>query len=301
MEFAVNYSPLLADLVQADAVSVDRFKCPAWPGLIAEARKTRPVYIHFPLTIGNGNGLPLNEENSRTVDLEWLADLMESSGTPLINTHFTPQETAFPEIDPASRNPRDADRVVSAALRDLEPLIHRFGAERVTVENIININGWLTLAVLPEVIRRVLDESGCGFLLDLSHARLAAANLKIDPRPYIDELPVDRIKEIHITGIQTVHGELYDRLLAAGDPGRFAERFHAQPIDHLAMAAADWPELEWMAAQIHQNRWREPWVTAFEYGGVGGFWEIVCDRAVYLDQLPRMKTILEGSCSNIGN
>lgn len=305
MEFAVNYSPILAELVQEGKVCIDRFKCPAWPDLLAEARQVLPVYIHFPLTIGNGTGGPIDDEQKQPADLDRFAELLEQTGTPLVNTHFVPAAANYPGIDISSHSARDIERVLSNTLRDLEPLLKRFGPERVTIENIINEWGWLTMAVMPEVITRLLDESGCGFLFDLSHARLAARSLGLDERTYVSALPVDRIREIHITGLQLMAGDLYDRLMAAGNPGGFAGMMAGKWMDHLPMTDADWPVLEWMMAQLRAGQstgshWKMPWVIASEIGGVGGFWEQISNRAIYLDQVPRMAAIIHGNDNDPG-
>lgn len=292
MEFSVNYSPVLAELVRENLVRIDRFKCPAWPDLLEEARRTLPVYIHFPLQIGSGNGMPVDAERRAPVDLERMADLLEMSGTLLVNTHLMPAPIDYPSIPPDSRNPSHIQQVISGALRDLEPLIKRFGAERVLVENIILERNWLQLAVLPEVMAQVLEETGCGFLFDLSHARMAADGLGIDSRAYADSLPVERIREIHITGIQVIGGELLERVLATGAKEGFGGLLLGKPMDHLPMTDPDWVELEWMMGRIREGAWPTPWLIASEIGGVGGFWSVIMDRAAYLEQIPRMEKII---------
>ena len=292
MEFAFNYSPLLAELVREGLLRVDRFKCPAWPDLLLEARRTLPIYVHFPLLIGGGGGMPIDAERRAPVDLERLSDLLEMSGTPLINTHLMPAPGDYPGIPPESRDPRHIQQVISGALRDLEPLIRRFGAERVLVENIILEPMWLALATMPEVMAELLERSGCGFLFDLSHARMAAAGLGIDPRAYADSLPVERIREIHVTGIQMMAGALLERVRAATSAEGFGGLLIGKPMDHLPMTDADWTELEWMMGRIRQGAWPTPWVVACETGGVGGFWEVIMDRAAYLDQVPRMEMLV---------
>lgn len=294
MEFAVNYTTILAGLVRDGLLRLDRFKCPAWPDLLAEARQTLPVYIHFPLGIGQGSGYPLDTETKGPADFERLADLRALTGTPYFNTHFVVPQECYPGIPFNSTRPDHIRRVLDGALRDLEPLIARFGAENVLVENVVNERGWLTLSVLPEVIGRLLEETGCGFLFDLSHARLAAANLGLDPRVYSSALPVERIGEIHVTGVQVLEGPLLEMMLAIGDPYGFAESMAGKPIDHLPMIESDWPELAWMLGEIAAGRWAAPWVVAFEYGGIGPFWEEVTDRQVYLEQLPRMVRMVRG-------
>lgn len=294
MEFAVNYSPLLAELVSEGRVRVDRFKCPAWPDLLADALRLLPVYIHFPLIIGSGAGIPIDDERKAPVDLERTADLLEMSGTRYVNTHFIPAVRDYPQIPAGSREPRHIEQVLSGALRDLEPLIRRFGAEWVLIENVINNPGWLDMAVLPELLWRLVEETGCGFLLDTSHARLAARNLGLDERAYTGELPVSRIREIHFTGLQVMEGEIYQRLMAAGDPDGIAGRKAGRWMDHLPMLDGDWPELEWAASCIRSGDWQAPWVIASEVGGVGGFWELVTTRETYLEQVPRMRSMILG-------
>ncbi len=294
MEFAINYSPLLGEMVQAGDVQVERFKCPAWPDLLEEAMKTRPVYVHFPLEVGGGIGAPFDGEVKAPADLERIAELMEMTGTPYVNTHFVPARKHYPDIPHDSRDPRHIEQVISNTLRDLEPLIERFGAERVLVENVINEWGFLTLAVLPEVIDRLLEKSGCGFLFDHSHARLAARNLGLDERDYSASMPVEKIREVHITGIQCIEGDLFQRIQAAGGANGFPMFEEGQWMDHFPMTDEDWPALEWLAGQIASDGWRTPWVASYEYGGVGGLWGALTDRATYEKEIPRMTGILKG-------
>jgi uncharacterized protein len=299
MQFAVNYSPALAELVRAGEVRLDLFKCPAWPDLLQAAAADRPVYIHFPLLIGSGWGHPMDAETNQPADLDRLAALRDQTGTPYINTHFVAPGSDYPGVTQDSLEEADIRRVLDGARRDLEPLIHRFGAENVLVEHVINEHGWLLLSVMPEVFARLLDETGCGFLLDLSHARLTARNLGLDERAYTASLPVDRLREVHITGLQLLEGELYQRLVAADTPGGFISTWAGKWMDHLPMSESDWPELEWLVAQIRagqagETRWATPWVIASEVGGVGGFWAVVSDHQSYREQVPRMERIITG-------
>jgi uncharacterized protein (UPF0276 family) len=51
----------------------------------------------------------------------------------------------------------------------------------------------------PEFIGRFLAEFDLGFVLDLAHAAVTAANLGWDPRGYLAELPLDRVVEVHLS------------------------------------------------------------------------------------------------------
>ncbi len=59
----------------------------------------------------------------------------------------------------------------------------------------------------PEVIRRLAEETDIGFLFDLSHARVSAEHLKIDFEKYCQSLPMDRVREVHLSG-SGIHPEL---------------------------------------------------------------------------------------------
>lgn len=150
IQFAVNYAPETASLHRAGKIPLDRFKCPDWPEMIAEARCVAPVYIHFPLIVGVGTG---------------------------------------EGIDGA---------IAEAVVRDVEAIAARFGPERVIVENDYGGKGaHPRAALLPEVIAQVVEETGVGFLFDLSHARLAAPQVGLGPCEYIARLPLHRLREMH--------------------------------------------------------------------------------------------------------
>ena len=51
----------------------------------------------------------------------------------------------------------------------------------------------------PDFIARFLDETGVDLLLDLAHAVVSAANMNLDPKAYLLELPLDRVVCLHIS------------------------------------------------------------------------------------------------------
>lgn len=64
--------------------------------------------------------------------------------------------------------------------------------------------------------------------------------------------------------------------------------------DHLPMTEPDWSFGDWALQQIRAGAWREPWVVSFEYGGVGGAWEALAERAVLEKDVPRLGEMVEG-------
>lgn len=290
MQLAVNYSRPLADLVRAESVPLDLYKCPAWPDLVDEASAQRPVYIHFPLCIGHGIDTALDSEQQAPVDWATRIDpLLERTRTPLVNLHLAISTQDMPAIPLDSLQPAHADLIVSRAVRDVQAVIARFGAERVLVENDHDSGDRYPRPVyLADTIRRVVRETGCGLLLDISHAVRAADRLGMDVRDYLSALPVEAIREIHVTGVHRIDAAWADRMRAAGLDEATIARMHGRLQDHLPMSDADWELLDWVLGHIRRGAWGQPWVVAFEYGGVGPVWEAFSDPDILAAQIPRL-------------
>jgi hypothetical protein len=268
-------------------VQVDLIKCPAWPALIAEAQRLGPVYIHFPLVIGAGQGV-MDVETRQGADWDKIEQFLSQTGTRYVNAHLAPKPAEAPDIPIHSVAGEITQRVIENTLNDLAPVIQRFGAEHVIVENSFH-GGTEPLAFsLPEVIATVVRQSGCGFLLDLSHARLAAPSHEVDERAYLARLPVERIREMHVTGLQVFDEIWINRLRQGGaDPKQIA-RFTGRRYDHLPLLEEDWNWVAWAIEQIHTTAWRTPEIVAFEYGGVGNFWAALSLPEVLEEQIPRL-------------
>ena len=125
----------------------------------------------------------------------------------------------------------------------------------------------LRACVEPELIRRLVEETGVGLLLDISHARIAAHSIGMPERAYMEALPVDQTHELHFTGLHRLNGRL---------------------ADHLPVLESDWPALAWVLENIQSGEWGRPWMLAFEYGGVGEKFAWRSDPAVIQEQIPRL-------------
>jgi hypothetical protein len=62
----------------------------------------------------------------------------------------------------------------------------------------------------PPQIADVLQEAGCGFVLDISHARVAANVLSLDVQDYLQSLPLERVQQVHVSGPRLHNGRLVD-------------------------------------------------------------------------------------------
>jgi uncharacterized protein (UPF0276 family) len=262
MDLTINYSSPAAALLAEERIEIDRFKSPDWPDLIEKASALRPVAVHFDLKAG--------QDVAGQADWEQIEALLEQTGTPYVNLHLAPLAAGFPGIHYDQPFSRLAQQAVDQMLQDVMLAVRRFGPERVIVENspYRGVRGSiLRAAVEPEVICRIVDEAGCGLLLDISHARISAHYLEMDEREYLTSLPVHRLRELHFTGVHTVDGLLQD---------------------HLPILPADWRLLKWVVERIQRGEWSRPWMLAFEYGGVGGPFEGRSNPAVIAEQAPQL-------------
>lgn len=288
MQLAVNYSRPLEELARQNRLRFDCFKCPAWGETITEAQQVLPVYVHFPFNAGKGTGIPINRELNVPADWEMASRLLETTRTHYINIHLILPQVDFPEIPPQSLDRAVVEDVVRRMVTDVTGAVARWGAERVIVELGYAEVGHVKAAILPEIARRVTEETGCGFLLDVSHARLAALTLGMQPQEYIRQLPLDRLREMHVTGTHRLEGELAARLEASPHGREMLRHFGGRWMDHMPLQDHDWQLFEWCMRQIHTGEWAEPDIVAFEYGGVRGFWEEFLEVDVLLEQIPRL-------------
>jgi hypothetical protein len=102
--------------------------------------------------------------------------------------------------------------------------------------------------------------------LDVSHARIVSHYIGIDPFEYIQRLPLDRLKELHFTGIHSWDGYLQD---------------------HLPMLEEDWGWLVWVLNNVKSGEWVQAHMLAFEYGGIRKFYSDHSDIDIIKEQVPR--------------
>ena len=292
MKFAINYSPAAAELIRAGKIETDYFKCPAWRDRISEFQQLRPIYLHLPLTIGRGIGDAINSETKQIADWRAIGLLVEQTKTPFVNLHFAPSRKDFPSIPADSTDAQHIELLIESAIKDVESVVRRFGKDVVMVENDNGSEGQLHACVLPDLIRRVIEDCGCGFLFDLSHARLAAIKLGTDVQEYIRALPVERTREIHVTGLQYFEGEWVERIERTGLGADFIKQYQGRLMDHLPMTDADWEFFVWAMLQVRSGAWGNPWIVSSEYGGVGPLWEAITKKDVLEEQVPKLYALV---------
>jgi len=259
MLLSINYSTQAAQLYKQDRIPIDCFKCPDWPDMIAEARELCPICVHFNLQAGRGK--------LENVDWDDISKLLEQTQTPYVNLHLEAKIKDFPQIPVDTTDRIHQEQIVHQVLSDLEIAIQHFGAQNIILENIPyrgKLGKVLRPVIEPQIIQQVLEETGCGLLLDISHVRISAMTIGMNEREYISQLPVNQLRELHFTGVHNLDGWLQD---------------------HLPALEADWQILDWVLENIHEGQWVVPWMLAFEYGGVGKRFSNRSEPAVIEEQI----------------
>ncbi|MFC4452573.1 DUF692 family multinuclear iron-containing protein [Deinococcus sonorensis] len=202
ISLAANGIPdLYAVLEQEEALPLDHIKCPLSPQSRPEVERAlalRPVLLH-------GWGPPrYSVTRPELPEPELLRALSARSGTPHLSVHLDPA----PALDGALSEAELLRRVAAQAeqLRQLSgvPLL----LENMPWYPWRQKPGW---GVDPAFIRRALEAAQAGLLLDLAHARVACWHLGQDVQEYLQQLPLERVREIHVSGPRLEQDGLRDR------------------------------------------------------------------------------------------
>lgn len=273
-EIAINYSVAADELLRAGRITFDRWKCSppddvAGPQLTASSGL--PCYVHFPLDAGD----PAFHDS----DWESIQRILEETRTPFLNLHLNAKKSHFPNI--ASQNERQVvrDRFLAA----VEKVCRLFGPEKVICENVIyrgESGPYLRSSVEPDLITEVIRETGAGLLMDTAHAQISCEYLTgVTTLDYLQELPLEEIREVHVTGSQEAEGRLRDSM---------------------PMTTIDWLNahrvLDQKGPGLSHKDFRlaaRPWLVALEYGGVGPQFEWRSDPEFIERDLKALKAMIE--------
>ena len=86
-----------------------------------------------------------------------------------------------------------------------------FLGRQVVIENVSSYLEF-THSAMPEwdFVSAVSKKSGCGILLDINNIYVSSVNHRFNPLDYIQAIPVDAVKEMHLAGFEDVGHTLID-------------------------------------------------------------------------------------------
>ena len=196
--------------------------------------------------------------------LEKLARLIHEVEPELWSEHLAFVRAAGVEIGHLAAPPRNHSSVEGAA-ENLRKAAHMIGMQP-AMENIATLLQ-PPCGTLPEQqwISQIVSSSGCGVLLDLHNLHANATNFSFDPLKYLDEIPLEHIRCIHIAGgrwIKSPDGKkdylLDDHLHEVTDPvyellAEVAARA-AQPLTVILERDGKYPPMHILLAELDRAR-----------------------------------------------
>ncbi|MDB4897979.1 MAG: hypothetical protein JWN15_4241 [Firmicutes bacterium] len=267
-QLGCNYSqPLLSFLAEGE-VAVDWIKLSREDTLlreVAECRSIRPALVHTLRHAG------MSPEAFSQIDWDELNFAIAACRSPHVAIHLQSMaaDWDFP-VDPAVQDGTVARRVLERMITHILAAQERLHVP-LLLENIPlgGSRGNLWICARPATICEALAATDTGLLLDTAHLRSAAWYLGMDPHAYALALPLERVREIHVTGPRLVPGEgLRDR--------------------HRELLEEDYALLAWLLERT------SPAMVTLEYGGTGPTFERpgMTDPEALRRQLHRLKGML---------
>lgn len=171
--------------------------------------EARDLATQFPLVL---HGVDLSIGTADTVDAEYVKKVQrvaEWAQPKWISDHlcFTRvHDLNIGQLTPLSFNEEVANLVVRNARQMLDTFDCPFLLE--------NISYYFQVPPCTmseaEFITQVVRESGCWLLLDLTNIQNNAINNNYDPFAYLDQIPLDRVMQVHLAGGYYHRGILLD-------------------------------------------------------------------------------------------
>jgi uncharacterized protein (UPF0276 family) len=201
----VAWSPVAAALPDLSGL-VDLVEVPGWALAELQPRPTRHLVLH-------NLDLDASLADPGYIDAAWAMRAraaLDSTRSPWLSLHlgFASERVRFdshmlPESPPL---PRDElmERIVESVRRARTVL----GADvPLLLENLDYCpEGAYEHICEPRFISSVLDATDCGLLLDLAHAQVTANWLGVDIEEMLEQLPLERVREVHLSSPRALDG-----------------------------------------------------------------------------------------------
>jgi hypothetical protein len=130
--------------------------------------------------------------------VERIAELVSLIEAPWFSDHLC--YTRAGGVSLGTLLPLPRSRVTARQVAVQADAVQRAVGRPLLLENItdyLDIDHELTEA---QFITEFLEHSGCGLLLDLTNLHTNAVNHSFDPFEFLDEIPLERVRQVHLAG-----------------------------------------------------------------------------------------------------
>lgn len=216
-QIGLAYGPGVAEFFDGYGTAIDYIEVPFEllrhsPGLTTQLQEIAPVYLHCASLSLAG----FIEPAAGTVGA--IAAMASALRTPWIGEHLAFLSAATLE-DPASKPantltyticPQLSMAVVERVAANIAALQPQLPAPLI-LENppqYFTVPG--STMSMSEFVASVLERSQAGLLLDLTHFLITSLNMGSDPVMELERLPLERVVEVHISGLSRQSGVYWD-------------------------------------------------------------------------------------------
>jgi uncharacterized protein (UPF0276 family) len=207
---AVSDTPLSRSLLAAGELDVDALETtgPKTEGACAELPGV-PLLLHnavWDWSLGHPRALEQGDVMATT------HARLARTGAPWLSVHvgFSAATVAYDdEMRPTS--PRlGRDELRTAMIANVRELARRISVP-LLLENLdLQPTGAYDHVCDPAFLRELLEATDTGLLLDLAHAQVSAARLGLGVDAYLADLPLQRVRQLHVSGPRWRNGVLHD-------------------------------------------------------------------------------------------
>ncbi len=205
---AEHYQPVLEGRASAadwfEVISENYMDTGGRPLAVLErVRQDRPVVLHgVGLSIGSVD--PLSEQY--LTRLKQLAGRIEP---PLVSDHLCWTGTGGHNTHDLIPLPHTAEAIEHVARRVVQ--VQESLGRQILLENISSYI-WYEQSEMPEweFLAEITKRSGCGILLDVNNVYVNSVNHSFDPARFIDSIPAESVRQIHLAGHTDMGSYLFD-------------------------------------------------------------------------------------------
>ena len=202
-----HYADFLATDVPVDFVEIisENFMCAGGRPLhtLDAIRQRHPVAMHgVSMSIGAAEGLNASylaalKSLADRIEPLWVSDHLCWTGTGGFNTHdLLPLPYTLAALDTVCANIAQAQDVLQ------RPMLFENPSSYIAFPG-ADMTEWEFLAAMCE-------RTGCSLLLDVNNIYVSGTNHGFDPSDFLNGIPADRVRQIHLAGHSAGHGLLID-------------------------------------------------------------------------------------------
>ncbi|MBE9525237.1 MAG: DUF692 family protein, partial [Chloroflexi bacterium] len=209
-KLTANYSSALEELIRSDDAPIDGIEVGPWysPKEIRLLQRELPAW-EFQYHASNflsrlqyrPGAIKLFREYHTNTKSQWVSVHIE-----LLPLHVYYLSSRYG----IHLNPPEVEKIKSKII-DLLARVKQAAEVPVILENLASLpEKKYAYAANPDIITEIVETTDSGFLLDIAHARLAAIYQGVVISSYLEKLPLERIEQIHVSGIRMQNGHLRD-------------------------------------------------------------------------------------------